>query len=438
MLKLSNSSNIPKKPLSQYFVYFLFLCQGIGLLMPWNTLLVSATYYEESRLSGLAAAKSIWPYFAIIFMTVKFLFLMFSSFVFHLISLERQIVVFGTGNAVIFLCLTLLALDPQGGTISDSTYFGLILTFGFLTSICCGFLNNALYTLLGKYDPKHIQALSNGQGIAGVLPAVVRIAVSYAVEDTSISSLETCLTFAFSTLVMIICVLLFIGYHDRDHSIDDTESFDNEKNQNNINPEIQDNSFSNTLSSHLKVIRHVLWYAMSVMLVFFVTLSLFPIFYFKTESIYLAGATGKQQFYYSKIFPLVNILLFNMGDWFGKLIPMVESLIIKNKFIIFAASVSRFVYFPLFFLGNVTGFGNNYPMSHAFASDAVFYIVSYTFGMTNGYLSTISMMKGPSSVPISSQRTKGATVMVFFLTTGLTLGAYMALILNEVLTASSK
>lgn len=430
--------------MSSSFVYFLFVCQGIALLMPWNSLLTNSMYYE-TRLKGFEAAQTIWPFFAVIFMSVKLLFMIFSSFVIHLVSPERQIVICGLGNTVVFLGLTLLALDESG--LDHATYFALTLILAFLASICCAFLNNALYTILGRYSPKHTQAISNGQGVAGIIPIIVKIILVINLRATTITSLEACLTYAFSTLVIGACSFLFIYYQSSSTSTLVCVDLDDEKQQQLEEKESIDSKANVEHASgfklfkwYLRVYAEVKWYAWSVLLIYLVTLGLFPLFYFKTSSVHLGDKSVSEaaKFYYEELFGLVGLLLFNIGDWIGKLAPLVPALILRNRHVLFFASLARFIYIPFFFFGNGSDSGKPYCMPKALANDGLFYFIALTFGITNGYLSTLAMMNGPPAVAQPKDRTKSATVMVFFLTVGLTAGAYLSLLFSQTIFSAKK
>ena len=415
--------------------------------MPWNTLLANSGYYSDTRLANFEPAKSIFPYFAIIFMTIKFLFVIFSSFIIHLISPERQVIFSGIGNTLVFFFLTLLSMDTrENATFSDASYFGIVLTLCFMAAIFCAFLNNALYTILGRYNPQHTQAISNGQGLAGMLPLVVKIIMIYSCGDSSITYLETCLTYAVSTLVMLACIMLFIIYHGQDHSdhffkvsdpqSKDTMDYKNDPEISQANNENENNchsSYGMLLHSYVRIFRYVGWYAITAMLIYFITLGMFPLFYFKVSSVYLTPLSSN--FFYDKVFMFVNLLLFNVGDWIGKFVPCIQMLIINNRFILFSIAIARIIYIPLFLMSNVTGFTASYPLSLKFASDIAFYLIAFTFGLTNGYISTVAMMTGPTVVPNDNDRSKAGAVMVFFLTLGLTLGVYLSFILNHVFNA---
>ena len=54
-------------------------------------------------------------------------------------------------------------------------------------------------------------------------------------------------------------------------------------------------------------------------------------------------------------------------------------------------------------------------------------------GILNGYGATLAMMFGPSSVKNISDQAKAGTVMVFSLTLGLTVGAYISYIIGNVI-----
>lgn len=63
-------------------VYMSMLYQGLAAHFPWNVLLAGQSYFK-TRLEGLAMARDFLSHFTIIFMLVKYAFLLGGMFVFR-------------------------------------------------------------------------------------------------------------------------------------------------------------------------------------------------------------------------------------------------------------------------------------------------------------------------------------------------------------------
>lgn len=449
---------------SPTLLYVLFFFQGIGLLFPWNSIVTSFEYYKI-RLASLENSAAVIAYFGVIFMTVKLIFMTTSSLTVHLLTLEKQVIFSGIGNVVIFLLLTILSRFDE---LDAGVFLALTLVLLFIASLFCAFMNNALYIILGRYSPRYMQAISNGQGLAGVLASIAKIiTVSITKSDTS-STTEIVLYYSVSTVIMACCTILFMVFHDTPEasttsplSSDKLAAVEDLKDEAAASSEdkhaaasvgkashypatvdvdvkapldaetaqsrpVEENSMS-LLRDYYRVLKEVMPYAMGIFVVFFVTLGFFPYFYYSTVS------TEKEGFYYTKLFILMNFVLFNLGDWIGKSLPLIKELTIKNAKVLLIASLARIAFLPLFLLSNIRY--DNYPVSRALASDGLFYAVALLFGVSSGYLATLIMMYGPPSVANPKDRSKSATVMVFFLTLGLTFGTYFWAALENIIKA---
>ena len=413
----------PKKGLSNRALYILFMLQGIGLLFPWNTLLCAGGYYG-SRLAELPAAVTIIPLFAIIFMTVKLGFLIFSSFIFHLISPEQQVIFSGVGNTIVFVGLTLM---PLSTSMSLDSFFGVTLMLVFFASLFSAFSNNGLYTILGRYSPSMIQALSNGQGLAGILASGIKIICIVATSSTDMSSMEIVLTYTASTVIIGICAALFVIYHERPDkapSTSDVKIVSDGPADIIVAAQPINSTFADKLAhvvtlfkDYCRVFSEIYFYAISVFLVLCLTLAVFPSFFFVT-----APLNGSDS--YRQLWPFIHIFLFNLGDWVGKSLPLIKALAINNPVFMFVLSILRFVHIPFYLFGNVYV---STSLWKGMSSDAFFYFESVILGVLNGYLATLSMMYGPSAVRNEEDRPKAGTVMIFSLTLGLAVGAYISM-----------
>lgn len=130
------------------------------------------------------------------------------------------------------------------------------------------------------------------------------------------------------------------------------------------------------------------------------------------------------------LFSALHFLIFNIGDFLGRLLCSFPSLLIWSGPRVLSLSLLRTLFIPLFLACNVqrpnAGSTAAPPL---FNSDVVFMVLLIAFGLTNGYVSTLCMMAAPSVE--HNPRLKGrrddidtaATVANFCLIGGLACGS---------------
>ena len=69
----------------------------------------------------------------------------------------------------------------------------------------------------------------------------------------------------------------------------------------------------------------------------------------------------------------------------------------------------------------------------AFYSDTAFLLFNLFFSVSNGYIGSVGMMYGPKMLQSSEDQGRAASVLVFFLVSGLTLGAFASQLLVALL-----
>jgi len=158
----------------------------------------------------------------------------------------------------------------------------------------------------------------------------------------------------------------------------------------------------NSIWSIFKIISHP---AIQVSLNFFVTLSLFPGISSQLTSQY--ESINKENWY-----PIILFTAFNLFDFVGRTIP--RWIVIFNEKTLWILTLLRFIFFPLFVLC---------LKPKIFEQDFWMYLFMILFSLSNGYVGTLAMMFGPDLVNNQNKEIAG-TLMVFFLTFGLTVGVW--------------
>lgn len=169
----------------------------------------------------------------------------------------------------------------------------------------------------------------------------------------------------------------------------------------------------------LKIFLRIFFYGISVFLIFTVTLACFPALTALVVSTNFGSGDPWSDIYFV---PVTCLLLFNVGDYFGRLVAEFLRWPRPGKFgmfLIFALSIARIAFVPLFLFCNLTP-DNRELTGVYFTYDYVYIIIMVLFSLTNGYLSSICMMSAPQICQEEEAQT-AASLMVALL--GLGLGA---------------
>lgn len=88
-------------------------------------------------------------------------------------------------------------------------------------------------------------------------------------------------------------------------------------------------------------------------------------------------------------------------------------------------SIARLAFIPLFLFCNASPM-NRHITKVYFESDAVFMILIALLSISNGYIGNIVMMFGPKMLDHPEDQGRAASILVFFLVFGLTVGALLS------------
>lgn len=156
--------------------------------------------------------------------------------------------------------------------------------------------------------------------------------------------------------------------------------------------------------SYWHVWGQVKWLAISVAVIYVVTMSIFPGYI--TEDVH-SEMLGDW-------YPVLLIAAYNVADLAGKVLTgfyMIESQSLMSR-----ACFGRLVFFPLF-----------YAVLHGpafFRTEAPVFLLTFLLGLSNGYLTSCLMIVAPKNVSILESETAGI-LMTLFLVTGLSSGSIL-------------
>lgn len=154
-----------------------------------------------------------------------------------------------------------------------------------------------------------------------------------------------------------------------------------------------------------EIITRIKIYAIGLVLVLTVTLSIFPGYI--TEDV--------QSMIFRDWYSTLLITGYNFGDLFGKLLSSVY--LIENPKVAFGGCLSRLLFYPLFFR---CLHGPSF-----FRTEITVILLTFVLGITNGYFTAVMMIFGPKMVAFEHAEVAGI-VLVLFLFLGLAIGSVVS------------
>lgn len=154
-----------------------------------------------------------------------------------------------------------------------------------------------------------------------------------------------------------------------------------------------------------EIVGRVKWYGFGIILIYIVTLAIFPGYITEDVSSQLL----------KDWYPILLITCYNVFDLVGKSLTAVY--LLENAKIAVGSCIVRLVFFPLF-LGCLHG-------PKFFRTEIPVTILTALLGLTNGYLTSVLMILSPKVVKLQHSEAAG-TVMVLFLVFGLAIGSVVA------------
>ncbi|TIB63530.1 hypothetical protein E3P77_03496 [Wallemia ichthyophaga] len=409
-----------------------FFCLGISMLLPWNMLILALPFFSDVISydlfpSALSAA----------FTLPNFLTLAFATLTHTGSDMDTRV-----KRSLMLMTIPLAALGFLAyisATFKTQFLFGAVLGCAISIAIGVAYLQSAATALASLYGPAHLKAIFTGQGIVAVIASLFQLVLqllsnSSEGDTATANALTMFISYLTSTLILVVSAALF--YH-----LSKTITF----------IELVSNNKLKTPSKHpfelMKQVNARVWqYGSAVMLDFAVTLAVYP-----TVTVLVRSSQpieSQPSLLHASYFPLIHFLTFNLSDLAGRALPSLE---LPDRFkpytiktihptsskVLNTISACRVIFIPLFLASNIP---NTAPS--LVKNDAVFFTLVVLFGLTNGYTATNVFTAGtneqfntnlnnPLSIPGNEQHNAkdiGASVLVFYLTAGLSTGSILSFI----------
>uniref|UniRef100_A0A8C6Y8H8 Solute carrier family 29 member 2 n=1 Tax=Naja naja TaxID=35670 RepID=A0A8C6Y8H8_NAJNA len=427
-----------------HFVGVIFFLLGLGTLLPWNFFITAIPYFE-ARLTGNCSAGaaenqtalnpqpvssckdefSFSNWLTLLSQLPLLLFTFLNSVLYRCISDKVRIL--GSLAGILFLfVLTAILVKVM---MSPQSFFSITMASVWFINSFCAVLQGSLFGLLGSFPQRYSTLFLSGQGMAGTFAAIAMLLSMASGLDPLSSALIYFVTPCVGTLLSIACYLLlphqtFTRYYLDKRSPGDSrceletktglllpengfalvaDSSKGEplnvKNGNAVvmekdgsacPPEIMNGGSGVGMvapnPSLFSVLKKIWLLALSIVMDFSITLSVFPAI---TTRIVSSSRDPTWQNFFT---PVCCFLLFNIMDWLGRSSTSYFLWPQKHLRLLPAAVGLRVFLIPLFLLCNIQRQAE-WPV--LFHHDAWFVALMVVFSLSNGFFVSLTMCLAP-------------------------------------------
>ncbi|XP_028915980.1 equilibrative nucleoside transporter 2 [Ornithorhynchus anatinus] len=436
-----------------YLVGVVFFVLGLGTLLPWNFFITAIPYFQ-ARLAGPNATVAIpgvngtapsdafnfSNWMTLLSQLPLLLFTLLNSFLYQCIPESVRVVGSLLGMLLLFAgTAALVKVD-----LSPGHFFSITMASIWFINSFCAVLQGSLFGQLGTLPPAYSTLFLSGQGLAGTFAALAMLLSMASGVDAQTSALGYFVTPCVGILLSIFCYLLLPHLEFAQHYLSKKASQPqgqeletkakllraDEKNGVPESPqkamlpsELTPEEGEPEKPSIMAVLRKIWLMALCIVLVFTVTLSVFPAI---TAMVTSSAGPGKWSRFFN---PICCFLLFNIMDWMGRSATSYLLWPDKDSGLLPLLVCLRFLFVPLFMLCHVP---ERRYLPVIFPQDACFIVFMLLFALSNGYLVSLTMCLAPRQVLPHESEVAGA-LMTFFLALGLSCGATLSFLFKYLL-----
>ncbi|XP_012217468.1 equilibrative nucleoside transporter 1 isoform X2 [Linepithema humile] len=428
----------PHEPHDKYnLAYIVFYLLGINTLIPWSFFITADDYWMykfreiHSNLTNLTYTHaelleqktdlqaSFTSYLSVASALPNTLFLIINAFISKRISLTIRMV--GSQCTILLLFILTTTFVEMDTDKWQNAFLIVTLTTVALVNAASAIFGGSLMGVVGKFSPKYITAMSGGQALGGIFTALAEICSLWIGASPVLSGLVYFIIGDTMLLLSLIAYIVlerapFFKHHMIEKVPDCLES------DYSISGEV---SFSADRSvSYTRIIKRIWHYGVSIFLVFFISLAVYPAVTVLVESQYKGHAWNDIYFV-----PVVTYLIFSTGDYAGRVLSGIFQWPRGKPWLVMFMSVIRSIFIP------VLMFCNAQPRHHlpVYIHNDIYYIlITIVFAVTNGYLCNLTFILAPTVVD-SQEKEVASAMMGAFLGIGLASGAALSLYMVKAL-----
>jgi equilibrative nucleoside transporter 1/2/3 len=416
----------------KHMAYAIMLNFGMAMLLAYNSFISSPTYvsklyqYASDDPNATTSMPSAWENMETIIVIMS----MIPNFIcqFYVVSphgqklsIRKRILISICALTVAVLIVLIMPFAKPG----EKTAMGLFLLGVAISGASAAFFQSSSFGLGSMLSENNIQAAMLGIGVSGSVTSLILIIIKAASNDSDFASVrhQATMFFAIAVAWLVLCFVLalylprisfvrnrvpeFGGHLDFDSR---AKLLDDPPSGHLVSAESPLTDANNGTESRgiLRIIRCIWPTMLANFLVYLNSLTIFPQL--------CANAANASDW-----FGVIVIFLFNFGDTCGRFVCRFRAVHINARYLL-PASIVRFVFVPLIIICVHPQLITNvwFP-----------YIVMFLVGITNGYVSSLCMMYGPSSPALlDCERANAGSAMSLSLLGGCSAGSLLALLVN--------
>ncbi|CUS09872.1 unnamed protein product [Tuber aestivum] len=410
--------SLPRAQRVSRFEYFVFLSLGVAMLWSWNMFMACATYFQRRFAENEFLLNNFQSLILAVSSVTNLGSTLYLSYRQKSANYPWRICASLVINCGVF---TMLALSAVMFRVGPEAYVVVLLTCVFWASWSSGLSQNGMFAFVNKFDGIYTQAVMTGQGVAGVLPAIAQIISVLAVprspgtQGSTASPKSAFIYFLTATFVSGSCLLLFLLLLSR-HRISPHKSGSEAIGSQGLAPA------THTQVSLWVLLKKLRFLSFAVWLCFLVTM-VFPVY---TQVILsVRPEDSSPRMFKPDVFIPIGFMLWNLGDLTGRVICGWRRFTCDRPKLLALVSIARLAFIPLYMMCNIKGHGA------VISSDLFYWLVQFTFGMSNGWVGSNVMMSTPGWVGDDEKEASGG-FMGMCLVAGLATGSLTSFLIANV------
>ncbi|XP_052180911.1 equilibrative nucleotide transporter 3-like [Diospyros lotus] len=397
---MSDATEAPLRLDGKYGAIVVCWILGLGALVSWNSMLTIGDYYYKlfPHYHPARVLTLVYQPFALVTMAIL------AHFESRIDTRRRNL----TGFILFFLStLALLVLDlATSGKGGIGNYIGIciiVAAFG----VADAHVEGGLVGDLSFMSPEFIQSFLAGMAASGVLTSALRLISKAAFENSNNGLRKGVMLFlAISTLFEFVCIFLYafffprlpiVKYYRAKAASEGSKTVSSDLAAAGIPTEAsqggEDGDKLQQRLSNKQLFFQNIDYALDLILIYVLTLSIFPGFLYEN--------TGSHQL--GSWYALVLIAMYNTCDFISRYIPLIKSLKLKSRRGLMLATMSRFLFIPAFYF------------TAKYGDQGWMIMLTSLLGLTNGYLTVCILTEAPKGYKGPEQNALGNLLVLCLL-----------------------
>uniref|UniRef100_A0A336MAB6 CSON012193 protein n=1 Tax=Culicoides sonorensis TaxID=179676 RepID=A0A336MAB6_CULSO len=418
--------NAPEDTFNFNYIVFYFL--GMTSILPWNFIMMAEEYWlfkfrnvtgngtdltpRQMEMQADLSMSSAIPSTA---------FLIINAIIGYRFSLKSRIIC-SYVVMTLLMVLTTIFVKIDTDTWQDEFFVITIATVVVINS-ASAVASGTLFGIAGQFPSEYMTAVVSGQALGGIFAALAEIIIITFHPPPDLSAFIYFIIGSTALLVSIIlylimqntfCFKYFIMHQQMARSNSSRELLTAH-----VGSEIHQPSF--------KTVMGKIWvYGFSEWLVFATTLAIYPSVTVLVNSEHKGNGHLWNDIYFV---PVVNYLLFNSGDYLGRIFAGLFEKPQDKPFVVAFLTIARILFIPLLALCNTKP---RHSLPVLFHSDSIFILLMSGLAVSNGYLANIAMICAPKIVR-EHEKEMASSIMAAFLGVGLAGGSMISFLLVELI-----